>query len=295
MPQLQQRLAVIVACTSGKTVAASPTLQVRSLPHGPGRLEAWTRSVASADGRTPLRRLYKGQQWQSSLALEAGARDLGHKVELWVASAGLGLRPVNSPAPAYAASFSPGDDAVAHDLEGARNWWQGLHRAWRSQTTALCDLEQQVDQVLIVLAPSYLQVLEPGLADFEPATTAIVTSKSALSGVYSSSGLRAQLGGSALSLNPRAALQLLRLAGRNLVGSTVTRDRWMTWAQDRRTQEPPDGRRLGDATVLDFIRSQLASNATSRTALLRQLRAAGMACEQRRFAGLYEAAKREIA
>ncbi len=290
MPQLQRevlgrRLALAVSCTNSKSLPVSPRLRVADVPAGRGRPGRWQERLESARGGLPLRNLYAGAQWTASLDLESHARALGFDVDLWVVSAGLGLVPATTVAPAYAASFSRGADAVADTPAGRRAWWRALTERGRSfdAVAATCD------QMLVVLAPTYLDVVMPDLSGMRDQQAAVVSSRRD-SLVYSSTGLRPALRASAMTLNARAATGLLDIAvavGEPLV-SDVVRAHWEQWSSRNVTRGSVVRRVATDDEVTAFIESSLADSHTSRSALLAVFRAGGRACEQSRFQRLYE-------
>lgn len=233
----------------------------------------------------PLHSLYKGAQWQSCLELGQRAGDR-RTADLWVMSAGLGLRPVDAPAPSYSATFASGPDSVGGTAAERRLWWSSL-RGW-DNGLALADLRNRYDELLVVLGPSYLQVLGPEVAAVADSHTAVMSSDEALGlRIVSSAHLRGALGGSALTLNQRAAARYLELAGRAAIGGEAARSRWQEWSSERRVAVAWDRARLNDTEVRQMIREWAAEGPSTATRLLRRLRDLGYACEQSRFAALY--------
>jgi hypothetical protein len=109
--------------------------------------------------------------------------------------------------------------------------------------------------------------------------------------VASDRNLRAALGGTVSSLNTRMAIRWLELADGQSVTSHVVRQAWANWAQDASQVERYDRRPVSDDTIRVLIREMLAQHPRlSKTGALRDLRASGIACEQRRFSGLFEEA-----
>jgi hypothetical protein len=282
-PHRGARVAVVVSCTNSKTLPVSPGLRVADLEEGSGRLQRWNERVEAAQHRRTLRSLYAGAQWAASLELEKHATQLGYDVDLWVISAGLGVMSADAAAPAYAASFAPGVDAVAGTPSGLREWWECLSQ----RGSSFRELAAEHDQVLVVLAPTYLDVVMPDLAALRGDRFAIVSSlKDSL--VYSSVGLRPALGASSMNLNARAAAALLGLAAGEPIGSAAVRARWDEW-RSRSAQRSLIGRRgVDDDEVSAFIEARLAAGHASRSALLAAFRGQGTACEQTRFQRLYE-------
>jgi hypothetical protein len=279
------RLGVVVACSNSKRLTPLVGLSLRELHPGPRRASTWAARVDRAHPRLPLFRLYKGAHWQSCLDLRARA-DVRMPTDLWVMSAGLGLQSATALAPGYRATFGTGPDSVGPTVQTHREWWGALSR--RPQRHRLSDLAQRYDELLIVLAPAYLQVLAPELRAVEGGSVAVVSSVEVPGlPVQSSAGLVGVLGGSAQTLNPRAAAQYLELAGRSRLGSGAAAQRWETWAASRRATTTYDRERLDDDAVRRLIRAEGAEGPGSATALLRHLRDRGFACEQARFAALY--------
>ena len=275
-----------MSCTNGKTLPAAPTLLLRSVEAGPDRLGSWMTAVNTSVERIPLRQLYKGQQWQSALGLERAAVSLGYDVKLWVASAGLGLVPVDHLAPAYGATFGSGPDSVGDTIMVRRGWWTGL--AVSAGASVLGQVRAECDQLMVVSSPTYLNVLAPDLRTVADEALAVVSSAQ-VDGldVVLSSGLRSALGGSALSQNARAAGQFLRLCRGTSVGASAAGRAWAGWREDRVAATRRPGRRLQDSDVRRFVLRELTASPGSRTVLLQRLRASGWACEQSRFAKQY--------
>jgi hypothetical protein len=101
-------------------------------------------------------------------------------------------------------------------------------------------------------------------------------------------GLRRHLGGTATSLNLRIARTWLeRNTGPHLYSST-DHGSWNTWAATVRRSDTYARTPLSDEQVIDFVRAVRRHDPTlSRTRALRALRDNGLACEQKRFAGLF--------
>jgi hypothetical protein len=202
-------------------------------------------------------------------------------------SAGLGLVPATADAPAYAASFARGTDSVAVTRAARRTWWQGLN----AQGCTFSALQHQYDQLLVVLAPTYLDVVMPDLFALQSGKAAVVSSRQHPL-VYNSSGLRQELGASAMTLNARAAAALLDLALHDPLASADVRGRWARWSSERVRRPSAVRQAATDDEVLSFIRSSLHRSPASRSGLLAAFRGQGRACEQSRFQGLYEDAVR---
>jgi hypothetical protein len=286
--QLQQprSLALVVGCTQSKTLVATAELLVRNLPAGDDRCGLWVEQIRAATRTTPLRDLYKGQQWVASRALEQAAAAAYGSVQLWIFSAGLGLRRAEQPGPGYGASFTEGLDAVGRTLRNRRGWWSELQALGLSAYTR--DVRASADEMLVVLSPSYLTVLEPDLDGLADEGVAVLTSSTVRHPRgLSSSGLRKALGGSDQTLNQRAAMRLIALAASGPIGARTVLDAYAAWAEPLRNSRSYDRTSLEDDALRQIIKMQAERGPQSATGLLRQLRGDGFACEQKRFHRLY--------
>lgn len=288
MPQLQQQrsLALVVGCTQGKTLPTPEHLRMRNQDHGADRCRMWAERVREGSQTLKLRELYKGQQWLASLALEETAASAYASVRLWIVSAGLGLRRAEETAPGYGAAFTAGPDAVAPVLRGRRDWWAELQE--RTGGSSFQDVRATADDMLVVLSPSYLSVVEPQLEAVDDEGVAIVTSTSSgRTRTINSGGLQLTLGGSDQTLNLRAAGRLIGLATAAPIGARSVLEAYTAWAEPLRTVRSYDRTSLDDDALREIIRAAGATGRTSATMLLKQLRLDGMACEQKRFHRLY--------
>ena len=132
-----------------------------------GRFRLWQAARSSAVKVSSLRNLYAGPRWRASLRIAASAQASGKQAELFVASAGLGLLPIDRTAPSYSATFSRGHrdsvvpagrSAIEH-REGTREWWNLLTHRRKS----LQGLARGFDQVVVVLSPDYLNAVTDDL------------------------------------------------------------------------------------------------------------------------------------
>lgn len=284
---------MVVTCTDRKVAAPLDALRVRSLPASePGqRAAAWVSRLAASTERIPLERLYQGDHWTKAMGLSSAAERAGFSPQLWVASAGLGLRPVSDSAPPYAATFSPRHaDTVASSSAGTQEWWAYLQGRVGSTTL---DRLGAAGPVLLVLSEVYAHALGSeikSLAD-QGGDVLMVGGAEDLEGVHrlpANAALRQPLGGTLTSLNARtAAAWLERCSDGNLL-AVETQRTWEKWTQSSAQPERFTRKPLSDEQVVGFIRTQLLLTPDySRTKLLRLLRDSGMACEQRRFANLH--------
>jgi hypothetical protein len=289
------QLSIVVTCTSTKRVSPPSTLLARNLPSGTvsRRLRAWQVRLAAAEERTPLRVLYGGPAWAQVEPLEDAARRRGWTPRVYVASAGLGLRAVDSSAPAYAATFSSeSPDRVAEDLAGRARWWHGL--ADLDGASALSDLDG--DAVLLVLGATYAAAMARDLTQMgnRGSTPLFLVGGGSdlpqIRRVPADRRLRQALGGAATSLGTRTAAAWLNLATPSSLGSRRHERAWQSYVAQNSADDAYHRERLSDQAVINVVRGLLrVQPQLSRTQALQILRAQGFACEQRRFAALFSA------
>lgn len=288
MRKLQQgrTLSLVVGCTLSKTLDPAGDLLLRNLPSTPDRCSVWASRLRQPRRTAGLRDLYKGQQWRSVLDLEQVALGRYKAVQLWVVSAGLGLRPAEHQAPGYSAGFAAGPDAVGATLSERRAWWMQLQA--QLELPDLKAVRSSADEMLVALSPSYLAAVREDLTPATDDGLAVLTSgQAAHAGDFSSAGLQSELGGSDQTLNQRAAVRLIEFGGSSPIGSHAVRDAWLAWADARRTSRAYDRKALSDDALREIIRVEALNGATSASRLLKKLRHDGYACEQKRFHRLY--------
>lgn len=272
-------------------MAVPHDLRLRSLADMPrsDRLHLWMSRLKRPAPMRPLRLLYHGVNWTQVDRLERAADLAGFNPEVLVASAGLGLRWVDSMAPAYAATFSDRHpDSVPGDVQEKRWWWQQLNETPESAPP----LSALTGPILFVLSEQYSRVLAPEISRLSDRHDVLVVGGSRDVPEHmrlpADRGLRQTLGGTATSLNSRTAVAWLeRLDGPSLVSADV-RASWVSWAESARRTEVYNRQSLSDQGVMDFIRHlREGEPLMSKTRALRQLRDSGLACEQHRFGDLF--------
>lgn len=292
---MPRRLTIVVTCTDRKSMPTSPEHRLRTLRSctTAERFERWRLQLATSAHRKSLRRLYQGEAWSQVPALEAAAVKAGFEPAVYVASAGIGLRHIDEPWPAYAATFSSGNaDSVPGDGIAHRDWWDALN----SDSPYVETLSSSQDPVLMVLSPRYTNVLGPAIHRLADVSDLLVVGGSeavpAQHRLPADGALRASLGGSMNSINIRMAVEWLRRLEKAELNSTVSGASWAEWAN--RVRKPTTYSRavLGDDEVRSFIEQVRRSEPlATKTRTLRQLRNSGYACEQRRFSELFESTK----
>jgi hypothetical protein len=239
----------------------------------------WERRLRTAtEGRVELAHLYQGDQWRRAQALAAAATHAGFAPSLYVASAGLGLRSVFSLAPSYAATFMPRHaDSVASSTSQAADWWDHLQRMDESRN--LSQIAASAGRILVVLSETYAHAMHRDL---------LALAASGADTVLIGGALRNALGGTLTSLNARMAAAWLQRCTPGRLITPAAKERWTTWVDQAACPERYARTPMSDAAVTKFIKTMKSRYPdASRTRLLRLLRDEGMACEQKRFAGLY--------
>ena len=292
-----RKLTVVVTCTQRKSLPIDPGLSVRELPVGSAeeRSAAWSYRIRTADATRPLRDLYQGGSWALVPGLAAAATAAGYSPRILVASAGLGLREVDSSAPAYGATFSSGSDDVVGERTEHGAWWESLGELPGS----LSPREALRGRVLLLLSAPYASAMHQDLTAIGQRTgeRLLVGGAAVIPGITrlpADGALRSTLGGTNGSLIIRTATAWMQRLGSHDLTDEKAMSAWQTWAQTTRRPETWDRKPQSDQAVRDFIRSLLRQNpSTSRTRALRALRDAGLACEQQRFATIFTTVGRE--
>ena len=302
----RRRLHIVVTCANRKRRPVPAMLQLRRVSgvRTTTRLNRWTQRLTSNDADTVRAEdLYAGEHWDIAHNLPTYATGFTRRA-LWVASAGWGLIPASAQIRPYSATYSPGYlDSVPDGRRGAQDWWNAM-AAWSGpqsgtpRSLAALVAEHPRDRILLVLSQSYFAACTDDLANaLEVAANESLISVVA-AGVTTDSDLAAwqlpanarlqhMLGGTRGSLNARIAAHLL--------SAGLTDHDAMQRHLRRMLAKAPAlpvyaRRRITDAEVRTFIRTRRKQDPdASRASLLRDLRDAGMACEQRRFAELFVA------
>lgn len=309
MTTRRPRVHIVVTCANRKRRPVPAGLHLRRTagvrPHP--RAARWLqRLTADATDTVPAEHLYAGEHWDTARTLPSIARGFSHAT-LWVASAGWGLIPAQAPIRAYSATFSPRHpDSVAADAHGTQLWWQAL-AAWQGPTPgsprslAALIAEHPRDRVLVVLSRTYLAACDtdlraaldlagPGQVSIIAAGAAEGRPDIAAWQLPADARLQHAVGGTRGALNVRIAADLLAAA---LNDHHAMHDRLRRQLSRAPQLTVYERRRLTDDDVLAFIRARRANDPhATRTRLLRELRDAGMACEQGRFGDLFTTAAR---
>lgn len=286
-----QKLTLVVTCTDRKSVPALPQHQVRNLPSGPIDVRAaqWSSRLADGSDTQPMSRLYQGEAWTQVSRLRVAAITAGFAPRVLVVSAGLGLRPVETEVPAYAATFATRQlDSVADDRSGTQQWWKHVSRS----APSLHPREAWTGPTLFVLSESYTRAVAADLADLAAREDILIFGGAEglpeHQRVAADGALRKHLGGTLTSLNTRMATAWLERLNSPKLVDKAARGAWFDWKREVRKVERFDRHPVQDEAILEWIRAARGVEpGLTRTRALRMLRDAGLACEQRRFGHLF--------
>ena len=293
---------VVVTCANRMSRPIPETLQLGQVP---GRTptecaRGWIARLAEASGAPQVAavELYAGEHWSVARRFPAMTMP-GEKVRLWACSAGYGLIPAEAPIMPHHATLTPGQ---ADSVPGAFPSWWSLLSEWPGPVPghprgigALVAADPDA-VFMFVLSKNYLRACGADMAAAcecltDPNRFFIVSAGGRPDGdlaaftVPADARLQARFGGTRRALNARIGAHLLehRIRSKDEASAHLAR---LLAAQ------PPipryNRKRQSDREILDAIGTRLAqAPATSASRLLRELRDAGLACEQRRFSRLY--------
>jgi len=310
------RLYIIASCTNRKRLRSDASLQLRALDADAGSIDAaverwWTRLADSDQAALPARQVYAGDHW--SVVSQMPTIAMRDAAALLVASAGYGLISSDTPIHGYSATFTPGHpDSIqrfaSESIRGAelaRCWWKSINTRevpGAGRRPAIGGLvEDDVEASLLVIGSTwYIEALGDDLAGVrgrmaDPRRLVIVSSEDTRTRddlrpniVPCSSHLRPMLGGTLSSLHARVARTILSEAGERPLDAWALRERYSSAGSSDMARAQVRRQVLSDSEVRQYIGEVLAAGRTCcHTALLRELRASGRACEQARFRKLY--------
>lgn len=290
-----KKLTIVVNCTDRKSQVPGAHLRLRSLPHGDptSRFNVWRRRVERTHATAKLFDLYQGEAWQQVRGLMSDVANDGIDATLLVASAGLGLRDVCTRGPAYAATFTGGHpDSVGSGQGETRDWWRRL-----SMFEATHKLPESVDEpVLLVLSESYAKAMDDDLSALATRGGDLLLIGGArniagLPRLAADTSLRRELGGTRSSLTIRMARAWLSRQSNPALHTAEDEAAWFKWTRSVSYIERYERSAMTDAQLTLLIRElKVAEQGLSATRALRQVRDAGIACEQKRFGQLFREA-----
>lgn len=159
------RIVVLTSCTNRKKVAPVQGLSAHDLPVAPPAVVAatWVQRLSAAVGRVRVSDLYSGRAFSEARAAAAES-----KAALYVLSAGLGIVAADAQAPGYALTIvrSAPDCVLRRVAEcgDAAQWWMHLAAA-QGVAMPVANLVRQYPSQRIVIACSsaYVQMIQADL------------------------------------------------------------------------------------------------------------------------------------
>jgi hypothetical protein len=303
---------VVVTCADRKTTRPQPELTVSTLPMGPvrTRVTEWIRRLEQAPvASIPARDLYTGNHWYGVRDVQTAMLGTGVPPTIWIASAGYGLVPFDSPLKPYAATLSRGRDSVGPASEAAE-WWRLLSE-WPGpaggQPRTIANLAKRHPGAVMLIAASaaYLAAMEDDIA-----VAASALRRDQLAIISAGANGQSSLGDYLLPCDGRGAhflgVQMQSLNARLLSMALELAPEWIpdsgrlrTLFEQRLGDLPPmrkyDRAPLTDDEVRSYVRQELKSTPKAKhTTLLRRLRDSNQACEQGRFKRLFAEIRAEV-
>lgn len=304
-----QLVQIVVACANRKVEAAPPDLRLGTYPPDlRTRSEQWTKRLGSPRSYgIEARNLYQGEHWSVVKQIADQAGHSGYAAEIWIVSAGYGLVPISARLEPYGATFSSGS-ADSISIGGRRNsnnqlWWDLLASSPNldfSHPRTLSDLAYRDTSapMIVALSESYLQAVQHDLiraVEAKGTRLLLVSTGTPPAGLGEvqlpcDARLLSSLGGSRTSLIARVAKFIIATTSQHALDDTKVRMLLRNELDKSKDLPKYKRQRMTDAEVLAWITGHLASDRPSASSLLRNLRDRGFACEQKRFAGIYEQA-----
>jgi hypothetical protein len=299
---------IVVTCSNRKRrpIPADLCLQDVRVRGAQSRFDDWVRRVSTSRVPTvPAEELYAGEHWQTARSLAGQVTRHGGTARTWICSAGYGLIPLDSALRPYAATFAFGHvDSVGASTFAVRQWWDH-HTAWQGpspsapRSLATLAVSSPAAVMIVVLSSTYLRACAHDLLGAAEALqrpeqlSVISAGASAAGGVQEfllpvDAHLQTAVGGSLGALNVRLAARLLGMADNAVLDRPTLNEHVRALRQDSTRRTAPQRTPMTDEEVCQFIAERFTERSTH-TALLRQLRNSGHACEQKRFAQLFAA------
>jgi hypothetical protein len=307
---------LVVSCSNRKRHETAPGLAAGELDGTDmrKRLRTWMERLRTANAEEyPAENLYMGEHWSVVRNIPRDAMDKGWRVRLWICSAGYGLIQPSTRIKPYQATFSPGaKDYVAHgsvNHAATQSWWAGAcSYAFPREANfprSLMALAQAFPRtpLIVALSADYLNAVGADLRgvlqlNFFRRHLSIISCGTRGEHHWNENllpcdgRLSASVGGTLTSLNARIARFLFSFQADaepsiHHMAALVSSIEIRTKAPVTRAQQP-------DIEVARFIQARLKKTPlASKTRLLEEFRAAGKACEQKRFGELYVQLRRE--
>lgn len=294
------RIVLVVACSQRKREPVPFDLHLSSIDAAlDERAVQWRRRLDEvAAVRHCAQELYTGDHWHATCAAYNLAQRYSSRAELWVISAGYGLITSSKLIKPYGATFASGsaDSVWRGPMEGDRQsrlqgWWQAL-----PHDAILPDLLKGDGTIVIAAGALYLEALDSELStalrnDPSGERISIVSAGSRGNGALLpvNGQFRATAGGTDAALNAR----MLALLAADASVHHFRRSAMTSVLMRLASHLPMTTRRVGKAVTNDEVARRIIAirrrlPTASRTQALREVRRAGIACEQSRFASIWD-------
>lgn len=269
------------------------------------RFRSWVVSIENC--QAPLSRplnLYSGGSWTAvRKIIEASSG-----IRPWVVSAGHGLISVDQPVCSYGATFAAGEvDSILagkSDSNALREWWHLLCE-WRKKLGAEISSITEIalrypnEPIVAALSADYLKatlddLVQARCALADPDLLILISAGTKPNGPLANNLVPADarfehlFGKSRLVLNNKIAALVLREFKPEQMRAQQVAGHLEKMIRDLPPSSYPSRTRGTDAEVRRFLDAKLSTIGNpSYTALLKEYRALGRACEQRRFRALF--------
>lgn len=308
------RINVVVTCTARKTKPIP--LEARLLNVGgtttSARFKEWRlRLENEGENRVKAIDLYGGNAWSIVRRLHDDPKT-GPRIRLWIVSAGQGLLSPETLVVPYAATFSRGHaDSVlraASERDEAEQWWDALVKWRRGKGQKIASIVDvacafPTDPLIVAASEEYLHALHVDLEAAlmclrRPSGMVIISSGARKTGVLAwnylpcDSRLEHTFGRGRMALNVKILSSVVAGYSASEISIEKLRGHYTKLLSGLPEVRYPIRARMSDDDVRKFIRRQLrAQPKAGHTRLLRSLRKSGLACEQKRFRGLFQRLK----
>ena len=297
----------VTTCTARKTVPCPAELSAKTLRKGSAkeRFSEWSKRLAQTkEPKAAPIDLYCGNSWAIARRIH---EQHAKKIDVWVASAGHGLISIEERVVSYAATFSrqeedfvlgPNSDSTTDE------WWKVLC-ARRAKSKhypySIADIASTAPYrpLLVAFSAEYFRAAKADLTKAQtllddPDLLVIVSAGSKPDKVLGpnmvpcDSRLEHVFGKSRMALNLRVAEALIQHFPQKQLRASNVAAHLGEILEGLPPSKYPDRTPSTDEEVNTFLRRRTsASDNHSYTGLLREYRATGRACEQRRFRALY--------
>lgn len=297
----------VSTCTFRKTVKPNPAC-LMGMVEGADlstRFRNWALNIESC--QAPLCRplsLYSGGSWTAvRKIIEASSG-----IRPWVVSAGHGLISVDQIVCSYGATFAAGEvDSILvgkSDSNALREWWHLLCE-WRKKLGAEISSITEIalrypnEPIVAALSADYLKatlddLVQARCALADPDLLILISAGTKPKGPLANNLVPADarfehlFGKSRLVLNNKIAALVLREFKPEQMRAQQVTGHLEKMIRDLPPSSYPSRTRATDAEVRRFLEAKVSTTANpSYTALLKEYRALGRACEQRRFRDLF--------